>query len=117
MASIMESLTARILDDCSRRGTCQLSRKEFDETFAGADLTIQVRGAIDFAQQHDLAFARSTGDQLFLFSRLPKASKAERNQPANERRPMNRAGKRRSRRSGSKRKPNTSSRRPLGRSF
>jgi hypothetical protein len=94
-----------------------LSRTEFDETFAGLDLTIQVRGAIDFAQQHDLAFARSTGDHQFLFSRLPKGSKAERNQPANERRQGMQAGKRRSRRPGFKGKANGASGRPFGRSF
>lgn len=113
----MATLIERILDECSRRGTCMLSRAEFDETFAGPDLTIQVRGAIDFAQQNDLAFARSTGDQRFLFSRLPKASKVERNQPANERRQGVQPGHRRSRRSGSKRKSYISSRRPIGRSF
>jgi hypothetical protein len=94
-----------------------LSRMEFDETFAGPDLTIQVRGAIDFAQQHDLAFARSTGDQRFLFSRLPKASKPERNRPANERRQGRQTANRRTRRPGSNRKANGSSRRPVGRSF
>ena len=111
----MPSLNERILEECSRRGTCLLNRKEFDEAFTGSDLTIQVRGAIDFAQQHDLAFARSTGDQQFLFSRLPKATNPGRNQPVNERRqaPTNRHG----RRSGSKHKPNGSSRRPPGRSF
>jgi hypothetical protein len=113
----MPTLTERILDECSRRGTCLLSRKEFDETFTGLDLTIQVRGAIDFAQQHDLAFARSTGDQRFLFSRLPKPSKAERNQPANQRRQGTQEGNRQSRRSRTRQKPNRSSRRPFGRSF
>jgi hypothetical protein len=94
-----------------------LSRAEFDETFAGLDLTSQVRAAIDFAQQHDLAFARSTGDQRFLFSRLPKGPNAGRHQPANERRVGMQAGKRRNRRDGSKRKRNGASRRPFGRSF
>ncbi len=94
-----------------------LNRMRFDETFTGPDLTIQVRAAIDFAQQNDLAFARNTGDQRFLFSRLPKASKAGRNQPANERRQGVQAGNRRSRRSGAQRKPNGSPRRPFGRSF
>ena len=94
-----------------------LSRKEFDETFIGLDLTIQVRGAIDFAQQHDLAFARSTGDERFLFSRLAKGPNAGRHQPANERRLGMQAGKRRSSRPGFKRKTNGVSGRPFGRSF
>jgi hypothetical protein len=79
------TMIQRILDECSRRGTCPLNRKEFDETFAGSDLTIQIRAAIDFAQQNDLAFARSMGDQAFLFSRLAKASKARQKQPVNAR--------------------------------
>ena len=109
----MATLIERILDECSRGGTCMLSREEFDETFAGPDLTIEVRGAIDFAQQHDLAFARSTGDQRFLFSRLPKTSKAERHQPANERCQGVQAGAQRNRRSRARQKPNrSSSRRP-----
>jgi hypothetical protein len=94
-----------------------LGRKEFDETFTGLDLTIQVRGAIDFAQQHDLAFARSTGDRQFLFSRLPKAPNVANHQPANERRQERRTGPRRNRRSGAGRKSNAPSRRPIGRSF
>ena len=106
----------RILDECSQRRTCPLNRKEFDETFTGADLTIQVRAAIDFAQQHDLAFARSTGDQLFVFSRLPKAPEAGRGgqQPRNARRQRPQPGHRRS---GSKRKPQGAARRPIGRAF
>ncbi len=67
------------------------NRKEFDEIFGGSD----------FAQQHDLAIARSTGDQTFLSSRLPKASKQERHQPANERRGGVQAGNGRHRRYGS----------------
>ena len=94
-----------------------LSRTEFEETFTGLDLTVQVRGAIDFAQQHDLAFARSAGDQRFLFSRLPKSPNAARHQPANERRQGMQAGKRRSRRPGFKGKANGAPRRPFGRSF
>jgi hypothetical protein len=68
-----------------------MSRKEFDETFAGRDLTIQVRAALDFAQQNGLAFGRSMGDQHFVFSRLPavpEASSASRspamNRPASD---------------------------------
>jgi hypothetical protein len=113
----MASLTERILDECSKRGTCMLSRAEFDETFAGLDLAIQVRGAIDFAQQHDLAFARSTGDHQFLFSRLPKGPNSGRHQLANERRQVMQAGKRRRSRPGFKGKANGASRRPFGRSF
>jgi hypothetical protein len=89
-----------------------LSRKEFDQTFAGPDLTIQVRAAIDFAQQHDLALARSTGDQQFLFSRLPNASKGGRNQPVNERRQAKANHK-----TGFARRRKGSSQRPIGRSF
>jgi hypothetical protein len=85
-----------------------LNRREFNETFTGADLTIQVRGAIDFAQQHDLAFARSTGDQAFLFSRLPKASKQERNHPANERRRGIQSGNQQHRRPNPRRRPSRS---------
>ena len=103
----------RILDECLRRGTCLLNRKEFDETFAGPDLTVQVRAAIDFAQQNDLAFARSMGDQAFVFSRLPQLSAARQRQPANERPRTNRAKQR----DGPKRKGGGSSNRPLGRSF
>jgi len=65
-------MNQRILDECSRKGTCPLNRSEFDAAFGGADLTIQIRAAIDFAQQNDLAFARGMGDQMFVFSRLPK---------------------------------------------
>ena len=107
-------MTERILDECSRRGTCPLNRREFDETFSGQDLTIQVRAALDFAQQHDLAFARSTGDQFFVFSRLAKLQPGTRGHPANarrERRPQNQ------RRSGGKRRSKGSSQRPIGRSF
>ena len=82
-------MTQRILDECSRRGTCPLNRKEFDETFAGSDLTVQVRSALDFARLHDLAFARSLGDQAFVFSRLPKMLEGRRNRQANERPPLN----------------------------
>lgn len=63
----------RIVDECTKRGTCPMNRKEFDETFSGRDLTIQVRAALDFAQQNGLAFGRSMGDQHFVFSRLPAA--------------------------------------------
>lgn len=94
-----------------------LSRMDFDETFAGPDLTVQVRAAIDFAQQHDLAFARSAGDHQFLFSRLPKGHAEKRHQPANERRQGVRASKGRNRRRSSQQKQNSSSRRPFGRSF
>jgi hypothetical protein len=114
----------RILDECSQRRTCPLNRKEFDETFTGADLTIQVRAAIDFAQQHDLAFARSTGDQLFVFSRLPKAPEPGRGQqPRNGRNGRNgrrekQQGQGRHHRPGSKRKSQGgAARRPIGRSF
>jgi hypothetical protein len=67
-----ESMIEKILDECTKRGTCPLNRKEFDEAFAGHDLAVQLRSACDFARQHDLAFGRSTGDQNFMFSRLPK---------------------------------------------
>jgi hypothetical protein len=106
----------RILDECSRRGTCPLNRKEFDATFAGADLTIQVRAAIDFAQQNDLAFARGMGDQVFVFSRLPKLSNARQRQPANAARPQPKTHSAK-RRQGSNRKIKRSSDRPHGRSF
>jgi hypothetical protein len=109
------TMTERILDECSRRGTCPLNRKEFDEAFAGSDLTIQIRAAIDFAQQNDLAFARSLGDQAFVFSRLPKVSSGGgQRQPANARPQQNRRPKRRGR---FNRKARGSSDRPAGRSF
>ncbi len=107
-------MTARILDECSRRGTCSLNRKEFDEIFAGSDLTIQIRAAIDFAQQNDLAFARSLGDQAFVFSGLPKISNRGQRQPPNGRPQPNRRAKRRV---FSNRKPKKVFRRPTGRSF
>ena len=63
-----------------------MNRKEFDETFAGRDLTIQVRAALDFAQQNGLAFGRSMGDQYFVFSRLsaaaPDSGNQQRKQPS-----------------------------------
>jgi hypothetical protein len=107
-------MTERILEECLRRGTCPLTRKQFDETFAGSDLTIQIRAAIDFAQQNDLAFARSMGDQAFLFSRLPKMSNARQRQPPNAFPSAKPAGKRRSR---FHRKPKGLPQRPNGRSF
>ena len=110
----MAIMTERILDECSRNGTCPLNRKEFDETFTGADLTIQVRAAIDFAQQHDLAFARSTGDQHFVFSRLAKAPDPGRGQQRNARRQGAQQNQRRHR---PNRKPQGAARRPIGRSF
>ena len=103
----------RILDECSRRGSCPLDRKEFDETFAGADLAIQVRAAIDFAQQHDLAFARSVGDQHFVFSRLPKSQERGHRPALNEKRQTNET----KRRFGRKPQASARSRRPFGRSF
>ena len=72
----------QIVDGCSRQGTYSMSRKEFDETFTGRDLTIQVRAAHDFAQQNGLAFGRSMGDQHFVFSRLPAEP-----EPSQQRRP------------------------------
>lgn len=81
----------RIVEECATRGTCPMNRKEFDETFAGRDLTIQVRAALDFAQQNGLAFGRSMGDQHFVFSRLPAAPEVSSsrnpamNRPANDR--------------------------------
>ncbi|MHC1768449.1 MAG: hypothetical protein AB9869_29935 [Verrucomicrobiia bacterium] len=60
----------QIVEECARRGTCPMNRTQFDETFVGRDLTIQVRAALDFARQNGLAFGRSMGDQHFVFSRL-----------------------------------------------
>jgi len=108
------TMTSRILDECSQHGTCPLNRKEFDETFAGSDLTIQIRAAIDFAQQNDLAFARSLGDQAFVFSGLPKNSNRGQRQPPNRRPHLNRRAKRRV---DSSRKAKGPFRRPTGRSF
>ena len=107
----------RILDECSQRGTCPLNRREFDEAFTGCDLTIQVRSAIDFAQQHGLAFARSTGDQLFLFSRLPKVEEPP--QRNNQRRQPGKqgGGRRPNRHSRPQQKPRNAANRPFGRSF
>jgi hypothetical protein len=110
-------MTERILDECSRRGTCPLNRKEFDDAFSGADLTIQVRAAIDFAQQNDLAFARGMGDQVFVFSRLPKITKERRGHPANARPQSNNTNKSSRRRGRPNRKSKGSSNRPIGRSF
>ena len=104
----------RILDECLRRGMCLLNRKEFDEAFGGPDLTVQVRAAIDFAQQNDLAFARSLGDQAFVFSGLRQPSAAKQSRPANARPQINRG---KQQRDGPKRKRRGSSNRPLGRSF
>lgn len=115
----------RILDECVHRGTCPLNRTEFDEAFAGADLTIQIRTANDFAQQHGLAFARSTGDQHFLFSRLPKLEEG-RNHNFNSNQNQNgrqraQAGKnrRRGKRNGQpqRQKARKVTQRPFGRSF
>ena len=106
-------MTERILEECLKRGTCPLNRKEFNETFAGADLNIQVRAAIDFAQQKDLAFARAFGDQAFLFSRLPKSSELCRNRQLNARPQRDE----RVRRSNSGKRKDSTVRRPLGRSF
>jgi hypothetical protein len=108
-------MTQRILDECSRRGTCALNRQQFNEIFAGPDLTTQIRVAIDFAQQNDLAFARSMGDQAFVFSRLPKISNVQQKQPANARPQAKHAGKRRQ--GSNRRKKGGSSARPPGRSF
>jgi hypothetical protein len=104
----------RILEECSRYGTCPLNRKEFDETFAGSDLTVQIRVAIDFAQQNDLAFARSSGNQMFVFQRLPKITKGGQGYPSNAR-PAPKQQAKRHRRSG--RKSKGPSQRPAGRSF
>ena len=76
----MRTLTEQILDQCSSQGLCPLDRLQFGATFAGGELAIQLRAALDFAQAHDLAFARSLGDQRFIFSRLPKAYGVPRNQ-------------------------------------
>jgi hypothetical protein len=105
----------RILDECSQRGTCPLNRREFDEAFTGCDLTIQVRAANDFAQQHGLAFARSTGDQLFLFSRLPKVEETP--QRNNHGRQPAKQGRRSNRHSRGQPKSRNSTNRPFGRSF
>jgi hypothetical protein len=107
----------RILDECSKRGTCLLNRQQFDETFTGHDLTIQVRSAIDFAQQNGLAFGRSTGDQHFIFSRLAKDSVDPQQQ---QRRPQGSAARRRHRpRPKGKGNPkrNGAAHRPFGRTW
>jgi hypothetical protein len=106
-------MTERIVEECLKRGTCPLNRKEFNETFAGADLNIQVRAAIDFAQQKDLAFARAFGDQAFLFSRLPKSSELCRRRQLNARPQRDE----RAWRSNSSRRNENSVRRPVGRAF
>src|SRR6476620_11227706 len=112
--TLLGTMKERILEECSRRGTCPLDRKAFEEAFAGWDLTIQVRSAIDFAQQNGLAFGRSAGDQRFVFSRLPKLSKTDDYQ---RRRPRTEAMHRANRGSQSKAKFRSPSNRPFGRSF
>jgi hypothetical protein len=109
----MMTMTEQILDECSRRGLCPLNRLQFDATFTGGDLAIKVRAAIDFAQAHDLAFARSFGDQSFAFSRLTKSSGL----PRNQERPQRTNGRRQGRRHHADHKPMVSSSRPYGRSF
>jgi hypothetical protein len=89
-----------------------LNRQQFDETFTGHDLIIQVRSAIDFAQQNGLAFGRSTGDQHFVFSRLAKDSVNPQGQP----RPSGKSSRRRRHR-GPKPKANGAAFRPFGRSW
>jgi hypothetical protein len=115
-------MTELILDQCSKSGVCPLNRNQFNETFTGFDLTIQVRSAIDFAQSHNLAFARCAGDQQFVFSRLPSAPQASDPQSASRRfnsnSNSNTNGKRRHNRGNQgKRKSQGSSNRPYGRAF
>ena len=104
----------QILEECTKRGSCPLDRKQFDESFAGHDLTIRVRSAIDFAQQNGLAFGRSTGDQRFVFSRL--AALPEGRQDLQQRSPRQSA-QRTQRRCQGHRKPKAVTSRPFGRSF
>jgi hypothetical protein len=111
----MATMTEQILDECSRRGICPLNRMQFDEMFTGRDLTIQVRAALDFAQAHDLAFARSSGDQRFAFSRLAKASGG--GLPQERPSQSNGNGRRHRRNHHNHKKPMVSSNRPYGRSF
>jgi hypothetical protein len=109
-------MTELILDQCSKSGVCPLNRNQFNETFTGYDLTIQVRSAIDFAQSHNLAFARCAGDQQFVFSRLPSAPQTPVSQSAPRR--FNANSKRRHNNGGQgKRKSQGSSNRPYGRAF
>jgi hypothetical protein len=110
----IEIMKEQILAECSARGTCPLDRKQFDETFAGHDLTIQVRSALDFAQNHDLALGRSAGDQHFVFYRLHKAP--ENGRPLGQRQ-QNKPSQRRKRRSHGQKKPQGAASRPYGRSF
>lgn len=112
----IETMKAQILDECSRRGACPLDRKQFDETFAGFDLTIRMRSAIDFAQQNDLALGRSTGDQHFVFYRLSKSSEPSQGQSPRRARqdPSRNRGKRRPH---AQKKPSGAFARPFGRSF
>jgi hypothetical protein len=86
-----------------------MNRQEFDATFAGHDLASQVRAAIDFAQQHNLALGRSAGDQHFIFSRLQSNGASHAPERKRSARSRNRSA-RRNRRNG-----NAS--RPFGRSF
>ena len=109
-----EAMKERILGECTKRGTCPLDRKQFDKSFAGGDLTIQVRAAIDFAQQNDLAFGRSTGDQHFVFSRLAKLSETD---ASKQRGPSGKSSRRSNRRFRSKQQSRGPASRPFGRSF
>ena len=117
-------MTELILDQCSKSGVCPLNRNQFNETFTGFDLTIQVRSAIDFAQSHNLAFARCAGDQQFVFSRLPSAPQASDSQSATRRfnshsnsNSNSNAKRRNNRGNQGKRKSQGSSNRPYGRAF
>jgi hypothetical protein len=110
----MQNMKEQILEECSKRGTCPLDRKQFDASFTGSDLTIQVRSAIDFAQNNGLAFGRSAGDQHFLFSRLPKLPEADASQ---QRRPGGKPARRPNRRFRGRQQPKGPSSRPFGRSF
>jgi hypothetical protein len=110
----VEIMKQQILDECFRRGTCPLDRKQFDESFTGRDLTIQVRSAIDFAQQNGLAFGRSSGDQHFVFSRLAALPEVDTSQ---RRRPPRNSNRRADRRPQGQQKARGSSNRPFGRSF
>ena len=108
------TMREQILDECLKRGACPLNRKQFDETFSGYDLTIQMRSAIDFAQQNDLALGRSTGDQHFVFYRLSKSQETTLNQRPSRQKT---SGHRARRRSQARRKPSRAYSRPFGRSF
>lgn len=108
----MNTLAEKILDDCAQRGICPLNRIQFDEIFTGRDLTIKLRGAIEFAQAYNLAFARCSGDQQFAFSRKAKGNAHPQERPAEQN------ARQRGRRSGRRNPAATkAAHRPYGRSF